>query len=78
VAELPTCKEVNGWLDSDISGGFLSGQRFDHDFFRQLSADAESRVANLADDMGVLADEPDFLLFAKAHFAQAAGDFRRT
>jgi hypothetical protein len=78
VAQLPTCNEVNGWLDSDISGGLLSGQRFDHDFFRKLPADAKARMANLADDMrlGVLADQADFLLLAKAHFAKAIGNFR--
>ena len=51
-------------------------QRFDENMFREFSADAEARVANLADDVSVLADEPNFLFFAEAHFAEAAGDFR--
>lgn len=46
--------------------------------FRKFRANAEPRVTNLANNIGVAADETDFLVFAKTHFAQAAGDFGRS
>lgn len=51
-------------------------QRFDDDLFGQTAADAQAGIANLADEIGLTAEEFDLLFFAKAHFAQAMGDFR--
>ena len=51
-------------------------QRLDQNLFRQSRADAEARVANLANQIGVPAQELDLLLFAKTHFAQAMCNFR--
>jgi hypothetical protein len=50
--------------------------RLDDDLFRELRADAKAYIANLADNIGLLSEEADFLFFAKAHFPEAMGDFR--
>jgi hypothetical protein len=49
----------------------------DQDFFGEALADAESGVADLADNAGLAAEELDFLLFAEAHFAEAMSHFSR-
>ena len=49
--------------------------RFDDNFFRELRADAEAHVANLANDVGLLGEKSDFLFLAKAHFAETMSDF---
>jgi len=77
VAVPPTCNVVNGWLVSGMSGSPFFDQRFDQDLFREFRADAEPGMTNLANNIGVAADEADFLVFAKPHLAQAAGNFRR-
>ena len=51
--------------------------RLDDDLFRELRADAKADIANLADNIGLLSEEADFLFFAKAHFTEAMGDFGR-
>jgi hypothetical protein len=58
------------------SGDFLADQGLDDDFLGEAGADAQAGVANLADEIGLAAQEPDFLFFAKAEFAQAMGDVR--
>lgn len=45
--------------------------RFNNDFLGQLHTDTEPDIANLADNIRVLGEKTDFLLFAKAHFAEA-------
>ena len=42
----------------------------DEDGFSEFFADPQPRVADLADDAGIVADEFDPLLFAQAHFAE--------
>jgi hypothetical protein len=77
--EEPTARAVSGCKGADIgSGGLLGGaHRLDPDGLGEISADAEADVADLANDVGVAADELDLLIFAEAHFAEAMGDFRR-
>ena len=53
------------------------GNRFDHDFFRQPRADAESGIANLADQTALPTEQFDFLFLAKTHFPEAMGHFGR-
>jgi hypothetical protein len=45
--------------------------------FGELGTDAETDVANLANDARVLADQFDFLFLTKAHLAQAMRDLGR-
>jgi len=59
------------------SGDEFGGRkRLDPDGLRQLRADAETDVADLANDVGVLAKKFDPLLLAKPQLAQAMGDLR--
>jgi hypothetical protein len=53
------------------------GKRLDQNFLSQAGADAEAGIANLANQAALAAEELYFLFFAKAHFAQAMGHFRR-
>ena len=53
----------------------LTVERFHHDFFGKLNADTKANVAHLADYIGLLGQKPNFLLFAKAHFAEAMFKF---
>jgi hypothetical protein len=64
-----------GWR---TSGSPLRVERFNEDFFRELSADPEADIADLANDVRLLGEKADFLLFAKTHFAQAMLHFRRS
>src|SRR2546427_5695629 len=50
--------------------------RLNEDAFRQLRADAKTGIANLANNTRLAAHQPNLLLFAKTHFAQAMTDFR--
>jgi hypothetical protein len=61
-----------------ISGRLRVGaDRFDQDGFRQLFADTQARVANLANQIRLMADQLHDLFFAEAHFSQAHPNFRR-
>ena len=51
--------------------------RLNNDLLGKLRTDPQTYVANLADNIGMLRQKPDLLLFAKPHFAEAMGDFRR-
>ena len=51
--------------------------RFDKDEFRQLFTDGQTRVADLADQIGVAGEQTDDLVFADADFPQAILQFRR-
>ena len=51
-------------------------KRFDNDFLGELSTDAKPHIANLANDIRLLREQSDFLLFAKPHFTQAMLHFR--
>lgn len=55
----------------------MGGNRLDEDGFGQFLAEADPRVADLADDVGLAAEQFDFLLLTQAHFTQAGDDFRR-
>lgn len=62
----------------------MSGARFatrghalNHDVLGQLLGNPEARVADLANDVRRMADEPDVLVFAQAHLAQAIADIGR-
>ena len=50
----------------------------DPDQIRELGAEAEARVADLADEIGIAAQELDALFFAEAQFAQTRGNFGRS
>ena len=49
--------------------------RLDENIFSQLFADAKAGVADQADEIGLAADEFDFLLFAQTEFAEAIREF---
>src|SRR5215217_7920115 len=51
---------------------------FHEDAFGQLRADAYPHITNLANDICLLTQELDLLLFAKTHFAQAMGHLTRS
>jgi hypothetical protein len=68
--------ELSGKV-TDISSGVPGMKRLDENFFGKLRANAEADVANLADDVGLLGQETDFLFFAKAHLAKAMFYFGR-
>ena len=54
--------------------------RFDFlhpDQIGQLGTQAQARIADLADEIGIAAEQLDALLFAKAKFAQAFAHLRR-
>jgi hypothetical protein len=55
----------------------LRGQSFDENGFSQPLADAEARVANLANNVGLPTEQLDFLVFAQTHFAKTNAKFRR-
>jgi len=64
-------------------GGHSSGhqlfvaQRLHQDGVSQFYAEAETNVADLADEVGLLAEKFDLLVFAEAHLAEAMGNFGR-
>ena len=53
-------------------------ERFDPDGVGQFGADAQTNVADLADDVVVLAEKFDPLFLAEAHLAQPMRNFRRS
>jgi hypothetical protein len=53
----------------------LEADRLDKDGIGEFGADAEARVADLADKIAVAAEEFDALFLEKAHFTKAAHDF---
>jgi len=61
-----------------LSGFRAGADGFDQNRFREFLADAQSRVANLANETRLAAEELDDLFLAKAKFAQADPDFRRS
>jgi hypothetical protein len=63
-----------------MSGGPLSVvsvERFDQDLLSKLCADAQPHIADLADDIRMLGQKPDFLLFAKTHLTKPMRDLGR-
>jgi hypothetical protein len=64
-------------LGGHKSSDLLPGKGLDEDFIGQTSADAQAGVANLTDQVGLAAEELDFLFLAEAHFAQAMSQFWR-
>jgi hypothetical protein len=73
---LPGGNELSGWL-ADILTRRLRLKRLDDDFLSQWGANSEAHVADLTDDIAVLAEQSNTLLLAKTHFAQAMSDFGR-
>jgi len=61
----------------DSGGEFFLRDRLNPDRFRQFRTDAKPDIADLADEVGLLAEQLDLLVFTEAHFAQTMGDFRR-
>ena len=64
-------------LGGHKSSDLLPGKGLDEDFIGQTSADAQAGVANLTDQVGLAAEELDFLFLAESHFAQAMSQLRR-
>jgi hypothetical protein len=66
-------------MDADILRD-LSGRNgfdgLDPDLFGELRTDAEPGLANLANDIGMAAEQANALFLAKAEFTEANGDFR--
>lgn len=52
--------------------------RLDKDGFGELLADAQARIAHLADEIGLAAEKFDDLFLAQTHFAQSNPNFRGT
>lgn len=52
-------------------------QWLNDDLFGELDADPQADIANLANDVGVLGEQADFLFFAEAHFPEAVLHFGR-
>ena len=52
-------------------------ERFDQNELRKLRADGQSRIADLADEIGLAGQQLDNLIFAQPQFPQAVLDFRR-
>jgi len=71
VAVAPMETEVKGWEEADIMSrrGEFGGERLDQDAFRQLLADAEAGVADLADVIGLAAEKFDALFLAEPQLA---------
>jgi hypothetical protein len=60
-----------------MSGGSLPNfrtNRLNHDGLSNTGIEAEPRVAYLAKQVGALADQPDFTVFAEAHFPETIVD----
>lgn len=55
----------------------MRGNRLNHDGFGQLLGDAQAGVADLADEIGMTAHEPDTLFLAETHLPQPAADLGR-
>ena len=55
----------------------MNRHRLDHDSVGEFLGETKAGVADLTDDIGRMADEPDMLIFAEAHFAKAIGDLGR-
>src|SRR5579862_9263690 len=81
VALAPMATNVRGCVvdsGSGISSRFRAGpQWFHHDRVGKFFADAQSGIANLADEIALPAEKFHNLLFPKTKFAQAVADFRR-
>jgi hypothetical protein len=56
----------------------MEWQRLDQNGLGQLRADAEPDVADLANDVVLLAQEPDMLVLAKTQFSQSKAHFWRS
>jgi len=65
---LPGGNELSGWL-ADILTRRLRLKGLNDDFLSQLGANSEAHVADLTDDVRLLGQESNLLLFAKAHLA---------
>lgn len=73
-------------IDADGGGELTSGQSaamdgvvdgFDPDAFREALVQSEPGIANLAEDIGLQADEFDLSILAEAHLAKSLIDLRR-
>lgn len=52
-------------------------KRFDQDRIRQFLADAQPRVADLANEIRIARQQPDRLLLSQPHFPQPVRHLRR-
>lgn len=60
-----------GMMRSGMAG--MNG--LNDDLLSELRADAQTDVAHLTNDIGVLSQKANLLLFAKAHFPETMRDF---
>jgi hypothetical protein len=58
-------------------GAALSGQGLDENPFRKFAADGQARVANLANNRGLLAQQAHFLILAETELPQPPFKFGR-
>lgn len=58
-------------------GRGVRGNGFNQDFLGELSADTQTNIANLANNVGPLRQKANFLLLAKSHLAEPVLDLRR-
>ena len=70
---------MNVWMGMRMVGPVaVSLDRLDQNFLCELRADAQAHIANLANNVGLLREQPHLLLFAKTHLAEPMCDFRRS
>lgn len=58
--------------------GSSTGQRLNQNGITQLLANAQTRVANEANELALMAQKPNLLLFTQPKLAQTTGDFGRS
>ena len=52
----------------------MGGQSFDENTFGQAPADAQSGIADLANEGGLTTEQPDLLFLAQANFTKTTPD----
>src|SRR5215471_21442506 len=77
-AGVPTARALSGWRAVVVMSGAVrfavGGHALHHDLFGELLGDSQPGVANLADDIGGMADQADVLLLAQTHLPEAIAD----
>jgi hypothetical protein len=74
VAVVPNATEVSGWRPAGMASQGRGRQGLDKDGIRELFADPQPRIANLANETRLPRHQLDFLLLAKTHLAKPMGD----
>jgi hypothetical protein len=67
---------VSGWRAVDISGGGESSKWLNQDGLGKFLADAESRIANLADEVRIPRKQSNLLFLAESQLSEPIAHFR--